>query len=168
MPDSPLTLVLGGARSGKSVYAENLFADCDRMIYVATAELFDEEMRARADLHRQRRGSRWQTVETALDLTDTLDAYPGEPMLVDCLTVWLGNLMHAERNLDTESAALVECVAGAPGPIVLVASEVGLGIIPDNAMARRFRDAAGQLNQQIAGVATRVVMVTAGLPLILK
>ena len=169
MPRPPLTLVLGGARSGKSAYAESLVAG-PGAVYVATAEAIDEEMRERIARHHARRGAGWTTVEAPLDLAAALRAHaPGASgVLVDCLTVWLGNLMHAGRDIDREAASLLESLAVPPVPVVLVANEVGLGVVPDNPMARAFRDHAGRLNQALAARAGRVVLVTAGLPLVLK
>lgn len=164
-----LTLVLGGARSGKSAYAESLFAG-PGAVYVATAEAIDDEMRERIARHRARRGDRWATVEAPLDLGDAVRAHarPASGVLVDCLTVWLGNLMHAGRDIDREVRSLLESLTGLEAPVVLVANEVGLGVVPDNPMARAFRDHAGKLNQTLAARADRVVLVTAGLPLALK
>ena len=169
-PLPPLTLVLGGARSGKSAYAESLFGGRGA-VYVATAEAIDDEMRERIARHRARRGGGWTTVEAPLDLAGALRAHGrrgGAGVLVDCLTVWLGNLMHAERDVDREAGRLLESLAAPEVPVVLVANEVGLGVVPDNPMARAFRDHAGRLNQALAGRADRVAFVAAGLPLVLK
>ena len=167
----PLTLVLGGARSGKSAYAESLLGG-KGAVYVATAEAIDEEMRDRIARHRARRGAEWTTVEAPFELVGALDAQAGNAsgsgVLVDCLTVWLGNLMHAGRDIDREVRSLLESLALAAAPVVLVANEVGLGVVPDNALARAFRDHAGRLNQALAARADRVVLVTAGIPLDLK
>jgi adenosylcobinamide kinase/adenosylcobinamide-phosphate guanylyltransferase len=169
-----LTLVLGGARSGKSRYAETLIAGAaTRATYVATAAADDDEMAERIRHHRERRQSvtlAWETVEAPRDLAGTLAevARPDRPVLVDCLTLWLSNALLADADLAAESAALLSALGTVAGPVVLVANEVGLGIVPDNALARRFRDAAGRLNQDIAARAERVVFVAAGLPLILK
>ena len=173
MPRSPLdpvTLVLGGARSGKSAYAESLVAG-PGAVYVATAEAIDDEMGERIARHRARRGAGWTTVEAPLDLAAALRACAPAAsggVLVDCLTVWLGNLMHAGRDIDREAGSLLESLAVPPVPVVLVANEVGLGVVPDNPMARAFRDHAGRLNQALAARADRVVLVTAGIPLVLK
>jgi adenosylcobinamide kinase/adenosylcobinamide-phosphate guanylyltransferase len=169
-----VALVIGGARSGKSAHAEalalRLAGARGTCVYVATAEAFDDEMRARIELHRARRGTAWRTREAPIDLAAAIaqEARPGRVVLVDCLTVWTGNLMHAGRDVAADCAALVSALAAARGPVVLVASEVGLGIVPDNAMARAFRDHAGRLSQAIAAVATHVDLVAAGLPLALK
>ena len=164
-----LTLVLGGARSGKSAYAESLFTG-PRAVYVATAEPIDEEMRERIARHCARRGEGWTTVEAPLELGAALRANATGTfgILVDCLTVWLGNLMHAERDIDREVRSLLESLAAPAVPVVLVANEVGLGVVPDNPTARAFRDHAGRLNQALAARADRVVLVTAGIPLVLK
>jgi adenosylcobinamide kinase/adenosylcobinamide-phosphate guanylyltransferase len=169
-----LTLVLGGARSGKSRHAETLIAGAARhATYVATAEARDDEMAERIRHHRERRAAGtlvWETVEAPRDLAVVLAevARPDRPVLVDCLTLWLTNALLADADLAAETASLVRSLEGLAGPAVLVANEVGLGIVPDNALARRFRDAAGRLNQDIAAIADRVVFVAAGLPLILK
>lgn len=166
-----LTLVLGGARSGKSRYAETLVESrAGPWVYLATATPGDAEMAARIRAHRARRGEGWRTVEAPLHLVGALAAAAGEDriVLVDCLTLWLSNLMGAGRDLDAEIGALVAALPGLAGPVVLVSNEVGLGIVPDNAAARRFRDAAGRLHQAIGRVAQSVVFVAAGLPLALK
>ncbi|HTH27015.1 MAG TPA: bifunctional adenosylcobinamide kinase/adenosylcobinamide-phosphate guanylyltransferase [Sphingobium sp.] len=164
-------LVLGGARSGKSRYAQDRAeALPGELVYVATAQPFDEEMSARIDRHRADRGARWRTLEVPLELPDALssESHPDRILLVDCLTLWLSNLMLAERDASAEAARLSHVLTNAPGPIILVANEVGLGIVPENALARRFRDAAGTLNQCVARVADRAVFMAAGLPLRLK
>lgn len=167
----PLTLVLGGARSGKSRYAETLVESRKgTCVYLATAEAGDEEMAARIREHRARRGARWRTEEVPLDLVGGLRAATGKDryVLVDCLTLWLSNLMAAGRDIDSETEALIAALPTLGGPAVLVANEVGLGIVPENALARRFRDGAGRLNQAVAGVAQSVVFVAAALPMHLK
>ena len=165
-----MTLVLGGARSGKSAYAEALVSAFGDGLYLATAEAGDAEMVARIRAHRDRRGDRWTTVEEPLDLSGSLSRHArrGRPILVDCLTLWLSNVLGAGMDIDEEAAHLVEGLAGLAGPVVLVANEVGLGIVPDTPLGRAFRDHAGRLNQRVAAVADRVVFVAAGLPLILK
>jgi adenosylcobinamide kinase / adenosylcobinamide-phosphate guanylyltransferase len=164
-----LTLVLGGARSGKSRHAEALVAACPPpWRYLATAQAFDGEMRARIAEHRARRDGRWETVEAPLALADALAASAGRPTLVDCLTLWLTNVMLAEHDVAAACDTLVAACAAAPGPLVLVGNEVGLGIVPENALARRFRDAAGVLHQRLAGAADRVTLMVAGLPLPVK
>ena len=167
---SGVTLVLGGARSGKSAFAEALAQDHGRRVYIATAEPVDDEMARRVEIHRARRGDGWRTVEAPLRLAEAIrqESVPQACLLVDCLTVWLGNLMHHGHDVDAAREALLESLAAAPGPVVLVANEVGLGIVPNDAMARAFRDHAGRLNQAIAGVAERAYFVVAGLPVDLK
>ena len=162
--------MLGGARSGKSRYAEALIAsEPAPWIYVATAQSFDAEMDERIRAHQERRDNRWKTIEAPLDLAGTLATVPqGAPVLIDCLTLWLTNHLLAEHELAQESRALVEVLARPRGPWVVVSNEVGLGIVPDNALARRFRDAAGQLNQAVAEVAGAVFLVAAGLAMKLK
>ena len=170
LPDTGLTLVLGGARSGKSRFAEGLVtARPAPWLYLATAQAFDDEMRTRIADHRARRAEGWTTAEVPLDLAAALAAAPaGRPVLVDCLTLWLSNVLLAGRDVEAESGRLAAALAPARGPWVVVSNEVGLGIVPDNALARRFRDAAGWLNQQVAAVADRVVLTVAGLPLEVK
>lgn len=164
-----LTLVLGAARSGKSRYAEGLVtAQPPPWRYVATAEARDEEMAARIAAHRARRGGGWTVVEAPHDLAAVLGDTDALPTLVDCLTLWLSNVMMANADIETEIARLEGAARGRRGELVLVSNEVGAGIVPDNALARRFRDAQGVLNQRIAACADRVVLVVAGLPLFLK
>ena len=165
---SKLTLVLGGARSGKSRFAERLAEGASSRTYIATAEAFDDEMRARIGKHREQRGGGWTTVEAPLDLAGALRSCTSDIVLVDCVTVWLGNLMHHERSLHDEVAALCECLKSHPAHVVLVSNEVGLSIVPENAMARRFRDEQGLANQRLAEVADEVYFIAAGLPLSLK
>jgi len=165
-----LTLVLGGARSGKSRYAEWLIgAYPPPWLYVATAEAKDEEMAERIAAHKARRGAAWQTVEAPHALIEALSRAPaGAAILVDCLTLWLANLMEQGADIEAETAALKATLTKRPGPVVLVSNEVGLGIVPDNALARRFRDLQGRLNQDLAAQAARVVMMVAGLPVAVK
>ncbi len=169
-PLPPVTLVLGGARSGKSLYGEGLLEGGAEKIYLATAEAKDAEMAARIEEHRQRRGPGWQTIEEPLELIDALKAHSQVqlPVLVDCLTLWLANILEAGRDIDSETRALVDSLTGLPGPVVLVSNEVGQGIVPDNPLARSYMDHAGRLNQAVAAVADRVVLMTAGLASILK
>jgi adenosylcobinamide kinase/adenosylcobinamide-phosphate guanylyltransferase len=164
-----LTLVLGGARSGKSRYAESLIATLPPpWTYVATAEAGDAEMAARIKSHRERRGPRWRTIEAPRELAKALSACGDAPVLVDCLTLWLSNLMLAEADIEAETAHLEGTLVAANGPLVLVANEVGSGIVPSYPLGRRFRDAQGVLNQRIAARAERVILMVAGLPLVLK
>lgn len=166
----PLTLVLGGARSGKSRYAESLVQNRPPpWVYVATAQASDAEMSARIAAHRQRRQEGWATVEAPLDLAGAIRTAPaGAPVLVDCLTLWLTNLVLAEADVEAAGEDLLAACAGARGPTVLVSNEVGWGIVPDNALARRFRDHAGVLHGRVAAMADRVVLTVAGLPLVVK
>lgn len=170
MTEARLTLVVGGARSGKSRFAEGLVvATPPPWLYLATAQALDSEMAARIADHRARRGAGWETVEVAFGLADALAAVPeGRPVLVDCLTLWLSNVLLAGRDVDAECGRLAAALARPRGPWVVVANEVGLGIVPENALARRFRDAAGWLNQQVAATADRVVLTVAGLPVEVK
>ena len=164
-------LVLGGQRSGKSRFAEGLIARSGLApVYLATATAGDGEMTERIARHRDRRGDGWRTVEEPLDLAGALarEAGDGKAVLVECLTLWLANLMGADRDLDAETAILVAALAAAKGPVVLVSNEVGGGIVPDNALARRYADALGTINQRVAEAAERVVLVAAGQPLLLK
>jgi adenosylcobinamide kinase / adenosylcobinamide-phosphate guanylyltransferase len=167
----PVTLVLGGARSGKSRYAERLIeAAADGGTYCATAEALDAEMTARIAAHRARRGPFWRTVEEPLELAAVIvaEARFDRPLLVDCLTLWLSNLLLGARSAGEGADALCAALRLAAGPVVLVANEVGMGLVPETPLGRRFRDAAGRLNQEVAALADRVVFVAAGLPLVLK
>jgi adenosylcobinamide kinase/adenosylcobinamide-phosphate guanylyltransferase len=167
----PVTLVLGGARSGKSSYAEQMIElSADAGTYCATAEARDAEMAERIAVHRARRGPFWRTVEEPMALAAIIaaEAHSDRPLLVDCLTLWLSNVMLAGRSIDEEAASLEAAMRLAAGPVVLVANEVGMGLVPETPLGRRFRDAAGRLNQNIAALADRVIFVVAGLPLVLK
>ncbi|QPF87236.1 bifunctional adenosylcobinamide kinase/adenosylcobinamide-phosphate guanylyltransferase [Bradyrhizobium genosp. L] len=165
-----VVLITGGARSGKSRRAEARAKSCPgQPIYVATAEALDAEMDARIAAHRARRGHDWIEREVPLDLVEALSATDGGgARLVDCLTLWLSNLLHAERDWSQEVTRLADALPRQRSPVVLVTNEVGLGIVPDNALARTFRDAAGLMNQAIADVADEVEFVVAGLPTKLK
>lgn len=165
-----LTLVLGGARSGKSRFAESLIAsEPPPWIYVATAEALDEEMAQRIAEHRARREGRWRTIEAPRDIAAALADVPaGAAVLLDCVTLWLSNVLLAGGDVEAEIARLDDALMQMPGKAVLVANEVGFGIVPDNALARRFRDLQGILNQRLAARADRVVLVVAGLPLVVK
>lgn len=169
-PYPHLTLVLGGARSGKSRHAEALItAGPPPWVYVATAEPLDDEMTARIAAHRARRGAGWRDVEAPRDLAGALAGIrDGGAVLVDCLTLWLSNLMLADADIEAETARLECALTSVAAPVVLVSNEVGSSIVPDNALARRFRDAQGRLNQRIAARADRVVLMVAGLPLVVK
>lgn len=164
-------LILGGARSGKSRLAEQRAHEHDgNVVYVATAEAGDGEMRARIEEHRRRRPAGWKTVEVPRELAAGLHdvAAPGVLVLVDCLTLWLGNLIEDEAAFRAEREAFLDALPGLPGELVLVSNEVGQGIVPDNALARRFRDEAGWLHQAVAARCDRVILVAAGLPLTIK
>jgi adenosylcobinamide kinase/adenosylcobinamide-phosphate guanylyltransferase len=164
-----LVLVLGGARSGKSSYAERLIAAHPApWRYIATGQALDAEMAERIAIHRQRRSAGWSTVEAPLDLVGALHAADTIPVLVDCLTLWLSNHLLAGSDLDAECGRLEEALLRRRGQTVAVANEVGMGVVPDNALARRFRDAAGRLSQRLAGRADRVVLMVAGLPMQVK
>lgn len=166
---SPVTFVLGGARSGKSRHAEGLAAKRrGRKTYIATAETIDDEMRDRIDKHREQRGEGWVTREAPLDLVAALAACDAGFVLVDCITIWIGNLMHHGRDVRAEVARLCEALALSQARVVVVSNEVGLGIVPENALARAFRDEQGFANQRIAEVADEVIFVAAGLPMVLK
>jgi len=164
-----VTFVLGGARSGKSRYAEELATKRrGGKTYIATAEAIDTEMQARIAEHRQRRGEGWETSEAPLDLVAALAACKTSFALIDCITVWIGNLMHHGRDVRSEVARLCETLSATKTRVVIVSNEVGFGIVPDNALARAFRDEQGFANQRLAEVADEVVFVAAGLPIVLK
>ena len=164
-----LTFVVGGARSGKSRYAESLIAALPPpWTYVATAEAADSEMTVRIGAHRARRGANWRTIEAPRDLAAALARCEATPVLVDCLTLWLSNQMLADADIELEMARLEEALTAAKTPVVLIANEVGSGIVPDHPLGRKFRDLQGVLNQRMAARADRVVLVVAGLPLALK
>lgn len=184
--ESKITFVIGGMRSGKSRHAESLVeATPPPWSYVATAEAGDAEMAARISTHRARRGAHWQTVEAPHELAAAIAMLPrASAVLIDCVTLWLSNRMLAQlgpdpsrhdgidaamiRNIDTEVEALLAVLERHAGPVVIVANEVGLAIVPDNVLARRFCDLQGRLNQRLAAAADRVILVVAGLPLVLK
>jgi adenosylcobinamide kinase/adenosylcobinamide-phosphate guanylyltransferase len=166
---SPLTLVLGGARSGKSRYAESLITAAQPpWTYIATAEAGDEEMVARINMHRERRGSCWRTIEAPREITPALAECETSSVLVDCLTLWLSNLMLAHADIDREIGRLEEALLAMKVPVVLVANEVGLGIVPERPLGRQFRDWQGVLNQRMAAQSNRVILMVAGLPLVVK
>ena len=166
----PIILITGGARSGKSTRAEaRARAFAGKPVYIATAEGLDHEMRERIARHRARRGQEWIEHETPLELIAALNATDGGgARLVDCLTIWLSNLMHGGRDWAKEAAGLVGALKAQRSPVVLVTNEVGCGIVPDNAAARRFRDEAGKLNQRIAEAASEVYWMVFGCALRLK
>jgi adenosylcobinamide kinase / adenosylcobinamide-phosphate guanylyltransferase len=170
--DGPFSLlILGGARSGKSRYGEDLVRSAKgRAVYIATAEARDDEMSARISHHQKQRGDNWHLIEEPLALADVLRerVSAGDVVLVDCLTLWLGNLM--EKNVPIAAAIddLIDALGACPAQVVLVSNEIGWGIVPDNAMARLFRDEAGRLHQQLSAKVDGVIAVIAGLPLTLK
>ena len=164
-------LVLGGQRSGKSRFAEKLVAESGaRPFYIATATAGDNEMADRIAAHRHRRGDQWTTIEEPLELAAAIERADGErtAILVDCLSLWLSNLIEVGRQVDEESEALCGVLARVAVPVVIVSNEVGSGIIPANALARRYADALGTLNQSVAASVGRVVFMAAGLPLVVK
>lgn len=167
---SSLTLVVGGARSGKSAFAESLITATGRhRRYVATAQGWDDEMRDRIARHQRDRGGDWVTVEAPLDLAAALAAArPEEAVLIDCATLWLTNHLLAGHDILAETDRLIAALAACPAPVVVVSNEVGWGIVPENALARTFRDDQGRLNQRLAQAAGLAVTVIAGLPLVLK
>ncbi len=166
---SKITLVTGGARSGKSALAERLTKRSgERFFYIATAEAHDNEMRARIDAHKARRGEEWTTVSAPIDLSDALYSSDTAPRLVDCLTLWLSNVMLADEDVASATRALLTALGAQSNPVVLVTNEVGAGIVPENALARRYRDAAGWLNQEVAALAHEVFLSVAGCPLRIK
>jgi adenosyl cobinamide kinase/adenosyl cobinamide phosphate guanylyltransferase len=168
-PDTTLTLILGGARSGKSRHGEaQIAAHPPPWTYIATAQAWDAEMATRIAIHRARRDDRWQTVEAPLALADALTQAAAAPVLVDCLTLWLTNLMLAEQDLAAATEGLLAALTARPAPTVLVANEVGLGIVPEHRLGREFRDAAGVLHQRLAAAADRVLFMVAGLPMVVK
>lgn len=163
--------VLGGARSGKSRYAQaRAEALGGSPVYIATAEAFDDEMQDRIAQHQADRDGRWRTVEAPRDLPAAIDALSGSRavVLVDCLTLWLSNLLLADADLAVAATQLSAAIGRFDGGLILVSNEVGWGIVPDNTLARRFRDEAGRLNQAVAAIADEVVLLAAGLPLVLK
>ena len=168
---SGAALVLGGARSGKSAFAEGLVtASGLSRHYIATGRAWDEEMRERIARHREDRGDGWVTHEEPLALADRIAevARAERAVLVDCLTLWVTNLMLEERDMVAEFSGLLDAIRVAPGRLILVSNEVGLGIVPENRMARDFRDHAGRLHQQVAALVPEVYFVAAGLPLKMK
>lgn len=163
--------IVGGARSGKSRHAQaRAEATGLARLFVATAQAFDDEMRDRIDRHQAERGDDWATIEAPVDLASVIadHARPGTVLLIDCLTLWTSNLLLAEQDIGAATGDLVRAIGLAGGPVILVANEVGLGIVPDNALARRFRDEAGIVNQRVAAACEEVLFIAAGLPLTLK
>lgn len=165
-----LTLVLGGAASGKSHFAESLAkqgGDCPT--YIATANVYDDEMADKVAAHRAMRGAQWHTIEEPVHVAAAINAAPAhQPILIDCATLWLTNLVLGDLDLADHSNALIAAARTSANPVIIVSNEVGQGIVPDNALSRRFRNAQGRLNRQIAAEADLVIAVMAGLPLTLK
>lgn len=170
MPLPDLTLVLGGASSGKSAFAESLCFQSGRpRVYVATAQAFDDEMRAKISEHRAQRGPDWTTIEAPLDVADAVShCDTGSVVLLDCATLWLSNVMLAERDVADDVDALMAALLACDAQVVVVSNEVGHGIVPDTSLGRQFRSAQGRLNQTLAAQADLVVQVIAGLPQTLK
>ena len=168
-----VTLVLGGARSGKSYYAESLLVSFKNPIYLATAEAYhtddqDGEMANRIAEHKKRRGPHWRTIEEPINLIGLLNNHASTPVMVDCMTLWLANIMSAGLIVEKELDALAKCLKVLNGPLILVSNEVGQGIIPDNSLARSYADSAGLMNQRLAACADQLVVMHAGIPQILK
>lgn len=171
MTENPcLTFILGGARSGKSAYAETLvMAHPAPWTYLATAQAFDAEMRERIDAHQARRGDGWRTIEAPQDLADAIRDAPAQaPLLVDCLAIWLSNRMHVGADLAADRSALLDALMSRCAPTVIVSPEVGLSIVPENPLARAFRDTAGVLHQEVAKISAHVALVVAGYPVKVK
>jgi len=165
-----LTLILGGATSGKSAFAESLVLDTDLTpIYIATAQVYDDEMATKVARHRDIRGDLRTTIEEPVGVAAVLDQMkPSQAVLIDCATLWLTNIMLNHHDIAAESLVLVTALRNCRAPVVIVSNEVGQGIVPDNALSRSFRNAQGTLNQSIAAESDLVVAVMAGLPLVLK
>lgn len=168
---SGTTLILGGARSGKSAYGERLVLNTKlQPVYIATAQAHDDEMHARIVDHKNRRGTGWTTIEEPVALCEVLarHATPTNAILVDCLTLWLSNLMMAGKDIEEETVRLTNLLPNLAGPVVLVSNELGMGLVPETSVGREFRDHQGRLNQCVARVADSVQFIAAGYPLILK
>jgi adenosylcobinamide kinase / adenosylcobinamide-phosphate guanylyltransferase len=167
---NPVTLLLGGARSGKSHYAQHLGQQVERVVFVATAQAGDDEMRRKIDLHRTSRPQHWQTVEEPLALAETLTLRgPAcDLLIIDCLTFFAANLMEAPTGESAPVDALCSALQSPPCSVVLVSNEVGMGVVPEYPSGRRFRDLLGEMNQRVAAVASNVLLMVAGLPLVLK
>ena len=162
-------LILGGARSGKTRRALRLGEPFAERVYIATAEPLDAEMGDRIDRHQRERGAAWTTVEAPIDLPGAIAAVPaGAAGVVDCLTLWLSNLMHAGCDVEAATDALLEATLACPATLFIVSNEVDLGLVPETALGRAFRDAQGRLNQTVAAAATEVEFIAAGLPIRLK
>ncbi len=161
------SLVLGGARSGKSARALAL-ATVKPLVFLATAEALDIEMAQRIALHKAERGGDWDLIEAPLDIALPISHAQEGTLVVDCLTLWLSNLMHHERQIDAETESLISAIHASTARVIFVSNEVGLSIAPENALARRFRDAQGRLNQRLAAAVDHVEFIAAGLPILLK
>jgi adenosylcobinamide kinase / adenosylcobinamide-phosphate guanylyltransferase len=170
MRRNPVTLVLGGVRSGKSHYAQQLGERAARVVFVATAHAYDDEMRRKVDRHRSSRPQHWQTVEEPLALAEAVTQYgPAcDLMIIDCLTLFAANLLDADGDAQTGIDALCLALQSPPCAVVLVSNEVGSGVVPEYPSGRRFRDLLGEMNQSVARVASNVLLLVAGLPLVLK
>ncbi len=166
----PLTFVIGGAASGKSVVAEKLILDSGLSpIYVATSRIFDDEMKSKVEVHRNRRDATWQTVNAEIDLAPALgNCSPDSAVLIDCATMWLSNVVLDELDVEAHQIAFTQAIANCAAPVVVVSNEVGQGIVPDNALARRFREAQGRLNIALAAQSDCAIQVVAGLSNVLK
>ena len=164
------TLILGGARSGKSLFAENVLEHYQQKTYLATAVANDSEMKRRVEKHRARRGPSWQTIEESIDITDVISTHgeKGGPLLLDCLTLWAMNLLSAGLDHHQEVKRLSDTLEQIPGPVVMVSNEIGLGVIPETKLSRLFVDLQGDINQAVAEVSDRVIFVAAGLPIVMK
>ena len=167
---SHLSIILGGARSGKSTFAERLASSANRpRAYIATSQAFDVEMEVKIAKHRQDRGPDWQTIEAPLDIEGALAQVPANSVvLIDCLTLWLSNQMHTDADIDAEVTNLLTVLSASPNPVICVSNEVGMGLVPDTPLGRQFRDHQGRLNRKVAEQANLAVFVAAGLPLALK
>ena len=165
-----LSLVLGGAASGKSAFAEGLIKQAHaKPTYIATSQVFDDEMAAKVAAHKTMRGDDWTTIEEPLDIAAALAKVPNDaPVLIDCATLWLTNVILGEHPLEAAQADFLKAITNAGRPVVVVSNETGQGIVPENALARQFRNAQGRLNQSIAAEADLVIAVMAGLPMVLK
>ncbi|WP_171101034.1 bifunctional adenosylcobinamide kinase/adenosylcobinamide-phosphate guanylyltransferase [Ruegeria sp. HKCCD7255] len=165
-----LTLVLGGAASGKSAFSEQLVVSSGKnRVYLASSQVFDDEMRQKVERHIVQRGAGWTTIEAPFDLDPALcDLTADDACLIDCATMWLTNHLLAEHDLQAQQDALLQALRDCAAQVVIVSNEVGHGIVPDNALSRRFREAQGRLNIALAAQADLVVQITAGLPLVLK
>lgn len=173
--NAAVTLVTGGARSGKSARALEIARGYPRRVMIATAVAFDVEMASRIDAHQSERGEEWVTVEEPVDLARAIKGIPASSMsgatvvVVDCLTVWLGNLFHAEpENIEARIDSLVAALASSPHDLIVISNEIGWGVVPADAATRLFRDIAGRLNQRVARIAGRVELVVSGIPVTIK